>query len=214
MRSVYRVFLRGLLAVLPVAVTVYLVFWLATTFESLFQPVLTRLLPGNDYVPGMGVVMGLGTVFVVGLMLQAWFLRRLWQWFEKLLDRMPLVRQVYRALKELVDYLGGEEQPGGSTVVMLRYGEPPMRLLGLVTRDAVDYGPQEAEEPLVAVFLPWSYQVGGFTVYVPRASLDEIDLTRDQALRLAITAGVSAEPHTGPGKRARHATQDGGATPS
>jgi uncharacterized membrane protein len=203
-----------LLAVLPVAVTVYLVFWLATTFESLFQPVLTRLLPGNDYVPGMGVVMGLGTVFVVGLMLQAWFLRRLWQWFEKLLDRMPLVRQVYRALKELVDYLGGEEQPGGSTVVMLRYGEPPMRLLGLVTRDAVDYGPQEAEEPLVAVFLPWSYQVGGFTVYVPRASLDEIDLTRDQALRLAITAGVSAEPHTGPGKRARHATQDGGATPS
>jgi uncharacterized membrane protein len=214
MRSVYRVFLRGLLAVLPVAVTVYLVFWLATTFESLFQPVLTRLLPGNDYVPGMGVVMGLGTVFVVGLMLQAWFLRRLWQWFEKLLDRMPLVRQVYRALKELVDYLGGEEQPGGSTVVMLRYGDPPMRLLGLVTRDAVDYGPQEAEEPLVAVFLPWSYQVGGFTVYVPRASLDEIDLTRDQALRLAITAGVSAEPHTGPGKRARHATQDGGATPS
>jgi uncharacterized membrane protein len=211
---VNRVFLKGLLAVLPVAVTVYLVVWLATTFESMFKPLLTQLLPENAYVPGMGVAMGLVTVFVVGLMLQAWFMRRLWQWGEKLLDRMPLVRQVYRALKELVDYLGGEEQPGGSTVVMLRYGEPSMRLLGLVTRDAVDYGPQDAKEPLVAVFLPWSYQVGGFTVYVPRSSLDKIDLTREQALRLAITAGVSAEPHKDPGKRPGHATQGGRATPS
>jgi len=214
MPSVNRVFLKGLLAVLPVAVTVYLAFWLATTFESLFKPLLTQLLPENTYVPGMGVAMGLITVFAVGLMLQAWFMRRLWQWGEKLLDRMPLVRQVYRALKELVDYLSGEEQPGGSTVVMLRYGEPSMRLLGLVTRDDVDYGPQDAEEPLVAVFLPWSYQVGGFTVYVPRSSLDKIDLTREQALRLAITAGVSAEPHKEPGKRPEHTTQDGGATPS
>ena len=214
MHSVNRVFLKGLLAVLPVAVTIYLVFWLATTFESLFKPLLSQLLPGNYYVPGIGVAMGLIMVFVVGLMLQAWFMRRLWQWGEKLLDRMPLVRQVYGALKQVVDYLGGEGQPGGSTVVMLRYGEPSVRLLGLVTRDAVDYGPQDAEEPLVAVFLPWSYQVGGFTVYVPRASLDRLDLTRDQALRLAITAGVSAAPHQGPGKRPRHETQAGGAPPS
>ena len=213
MHSVNRVFLKGLLAVLPVAVTIYLVFWLATTFESLFKPLLSQLLPGNYYVPGMGVAMGLIMVFVVGLMLQAWFMRRLWQWGEKLLDRMPLVRQVYRALKEVIDYLSGEEQPGGSTVVMVRYGEPCMRLLGLVTRDAVDYGPQDAEDPLVAVFLPWSYQVGGFTVYVPRSSLDKIDLTREQALRLAITAGVSAEQDKGPGKRPGHDTHDPGATP-
>jgi uncharacterized membrane protein len=192
--------------------------FVATTGDSMTY-VLSVAMSNNDHPSTpvrvfWGVAMGLITVFAVGLMLQAWFMRRLWQWGEKLLDRMPLVRQVYRALKELVDYLSGEEQPGGSTVVMLRYGEPSMRLLGLVTRDDVDYGPQDAEEPLVAVFLPWSYQVGGFTVYVPRSSLDKIDLTREQALRLAITAGVSAEPHKEPGKRPVHTTQDGGATPS
>lgn len=193
MRFIYRVFLKGLLAVLPVAVTVYLVLWLVTTFESLFRPLLTRLLPENGYVPGMGVGMGVIGVFVVGLMLQAWFMQRLWQWGERLLDRMPLVRQVYGALKQLVDYLGGNGQPGGSTVVMVRYGDPPVRLLGLVTRSDVNYGPVDTDKPLIAVFLPWSYQVGGFTVYVPRTSVEQLDLGREEALRLALTAGVSAE---------------------
>jgi uncharacterized membrane protein len=193
MRYVNRVFLKGLLAVLPLAVTGYLILWLATTFESLFKPLLTTLFPQDYYVPGMGVCMGVLGVFVIGLMLQAWFMRRLWQLGEKLLDRMPLVRQVYGALKQLVDYLGGNEQPEGSTVVMVRYGDPPVRLLGLVTRSDVDYGPQDADEPLVAVFLPWSYQVGGFTVYVPRTAVEKLELGREAALRLAITAGVSAE---------------------
>ena len=193
MRYIYRVFLKGLLAVLPVAVTVYLILWLVTTFESLFKPLLSQLLSENGYVPGMGVGLGLIGVFAIGLMLQAWFMQRLWEWGEKLLDRMPLVRQIYGALKQLVDYLGGNGQPEGSTVVMVRYGDPPVRLLGLVTRSDVNYWPQQADEPLVAVFLPWSYQVGGFTVYVPRASVEKLDLGREEALRLAITAGVSAE---------------------
>lgn len=193
MRYVYRVFLKGLLAVLPLAVTGYLILWLATTFESLFKPLLTQLFPEGYYVPGMGVGMGLVGVFAVGLMLQAWFMQRLWRWGEKLLDRMPLVRQIYGALKQLVDYLGGDEQPGGSTVVMVRLGVPPVRLLGLVTRNDVDYGPQDTEERLVAVFLPWSYQVGGFTVYVPHTAVEKLELTREEALRLAVTAGVSAE---------------------
>jgi uncharacterized membrane protein len=193
MHYAYRVFLKGLLAVLPLAVTGYLILWLATTFESLFKPLLTTLFPQEYYVPGMGVGMGLLGVFLIGLMLQAWFMQRLWQWGEKLLDRMPLVRQVYGALKQLVDYLGGKEQPEGSTVVMVRYGDPPVRLLGLVTRSDVDYGPQDANESLIAVFLPWSYQVGGFTVYVPHTSIEKLELGREAALRLAITAGVSAE---------------------
>lgn len=201
LRYVYRVFLKGLFAVLPLAVTIYLIVWLATTFESLFQPLLSRLLPDNYYVPGMGVGMGLIGVFVVGLMLQAWFMQRLWQWGEKLLDRMPLVRQVYGMLKQLVDYLGGDEQPEGSTVVMVRVGEPPVRLLGLVTSNEVDYGPQDVDEHLVAVFLPWSYQVGGFTVYVPHAAVEKLELSREQALRLAISAGVSAEKQQNHGKR-------------
>lgn len=195
MRYVYRVFLKGLLAVLPLAVTGYLLVWLATTFESLFKPLLSQLLPENDYVPGMGVGLGIIGVFVIGLMLQAWFMQRLWGWGEKLLDRMPLVRQIYGALKQLVDYLGGNEQPEGSTAVMVSYGEPPVRLLGLVTSSDVNYAPQDAEERLVAVFLPWSYQVGGFTVYVPRSSVEKIELSREEVLRLAITAGVSGDNH-------------------
>ena len=192
MRYLYRVFLKGLLAVLPLAVTAYLVIWLATTFESLFQPLLTRLLPHDAYVPGMGVATGLAGVFAIGLMLQAWFMQRVWRWGEALLDRMPLVRPVYGALKQIVGYLSGDEQPHGSAV-MVKFGDPPIRLLGLVTRDDVDYAPQEGDDELVAVFLPWSYQVGGFTVYVPSASIEKVNLPREDALRLAITAGVSAE---------------------
>jgi uncharacterized membrane protein len=191
-RYIQQVFFKGLIAVIPVVVTIYLIVWLALGFEALFGAVIEYLLPAGAYVPGMGIAVAVLLIFGVGLMLQMWFTRRLWEWGELLLDKMPLVRLVFSALKEVMTYVGGGAgQASGSRVVMVSIGDPPMRMLGLVTRERFELAGAGEQDDTVAVFLPLSYQIGGFTVFVPRAAIVRVDLTPQEALRLAMTAGVT-----------------------
>jgi uncharacterized membrane protein len=195
-RYIQRVFLKGLIAIIPVAVTIYLVIWLASGFEAMFGSAIEYLLPTGSYVPGMGLVMGVLLIFFVGLMLQTWFTRQLWELGEKLLDRMPLVRPVFGSLKQVVAYMSGAEQPKGNRVVMVSLGDPPLRMLGLVTQERLEFLAKNEVDETVAVFLPWSYQIGGFTVFLPRSALVRVDLTPQEALRLALTAGVTSQLQT------------------
>ena len=192
-RYIQQVFLKGLIAIIPVAVTIYLVVWLASAFESLFGSALDYLLPDGTYLPGMGLLVGVLLIFAVGLMLQTWFTRQLWEWAEKLLDRMPLVRPVFGALKQLVSYMSSAEQPKASRVVMVTLGDPPVRMLGLVTRENLEFVAADERDDMVAVLLPWSYQIGGIMVFVPRSAIVRVDLSPQEALRLAMTGGVPSK---------------------
>jgi len=196
LRFFRQVFFKGLIAVLPLAATIYLMIWLVRGFESVLGPMLESTLPENAYIPGMGIGLGLTIIFVAGLALQAWLTRRIWALGERLLDRMPMVRQIYGAVKQVISYVGGTEHPQGKAVVTVRFGDLPTRLLGLVTRDDIELSPQHVKDDLIAVFLPWSYQIGGITVFVPRTSVERVDLTPQEALRFSLTAGVTTEGRT------------------
>jgi uncharacterized membrane protein len=188
------IFIKGLIAVLPIAATFYLMLWLITSFEAFFGSILQYALPESAYVPGMGVAAGLVGIFLVGLLMDAWLGRRLWALGERVVDRMPLVSQIYGAVKEIVSYIGGsEQQPRGKAVVTIKFGDPPVRMLGLVTLEELAFLPQTPGDELIAVFLPWSYQIGGFTVYVPRSAVEKADLSAQEALRISLTAGVTTQ---------------------
>lgn len=187
-----KTFFRGLIAVLPIAITAYLLIWLVGSFESIFRPMILVALPEDDYIPGLGVLVGLIGIFLVGLLLKAFLARRLWKFAETILARMPLVSQVYDSLKQVVSYVGGNQQPKDSTAVLVRFGDTSVRMLGLVTREQVNFVPDDGDGETVAVFLPWSYQVGGITVLVPRNLVEPIELSARDALRFSLTAGVEA----------------------
>ena len=74
MRQIPKIFLQGLAAILPLALTLYVLWWLGTTTEAVFGALLRKVLPGNTHVPGLGLLLGLGVVFAVGFMLRAWWL--------------------------------------------------------------------------------------------------------------------------------------------
>jgi len=192
-RTVRGIFFSGLVAVLPAIATIYLVVWLVTSLEAALGAVLRYVLPAESYLPGMGLLAGLGVVFVVGLAMQAWLGRELWNLGERLLSRMPVVSQIFSAVKEVVTYVSGSAEPSGNTVVAVTIGTPGVRMLGLVTRETIDFL-DSASDDTVAVLLPWSYQVGGFPVFVPRSALEPLDLTPREALRLSLTAGVTRKP--------------------
>ena len=197
MSWISRVFVRGLIAMTPIAVTIFVLAWLGRAFESLMSALVGRWIPADRYVPGMGVAAGILLVLLVGILLEAWLARRVWRWLERQLDRVPIVRQLHRSVRELTSYLGGESAGQARKVVAVRVPGAPMRLVGLVTRDGVDEIGRDGGD-LLAVYLPWSYQIGGFTVYLPRSEVEPLAMGVDEGLRFAFTAGVSrATP--GPG---------------
>lgn len=198
MRRVWNTFLSGLAAVLPVSITIYLVYWLSTTSEAVLGSLLQAVLPAEIYRPGMGLLAGFIVVLLVGVLVNAyavrWFIRRGEAW----LARVPFVKTVYGAVKDFTRFLpNSSQQRDSQRVVLWRVGNGYM--VGFVTSEVVAPHLANAVAPLgqtdlVAVYFPLSYQIGGHTVFLPRSELIETRLSAEEALRLVLTGGVTAAP--------------------
>lgn len=193
MRQIPKIFLQGLAAILPLALTLYVLWWLGTTTEAVFGALLRKVLPGNTHVPGLGLLLGLGVVFAVGFMLRAWWLQALWSKAEALVERVPLVKTIYGSVRDLMTFFTeGDRKRELDQVVMIRLGDPPVQLLGLVMNDhAQELTGRQEDAGQVAVYLPMSYQIGGFMVLVSRDAIERVDLSVEEALRTIITAGIA-----------------------
>lgn len=201
-----RLFLKGLATIIPIALTLVIVLWLAGLAESGVGSLIRLLLPNQYYIRGMGVIGGVVLVIAIGLMSQVWLFRRLIDFGEAILDRMPLVKSVFRATKEFVDYFSSDDGNRFGQVVMVRHPELHVGMLGFVTREDFTELPF-GREGEVAVYLPMSYQIAGFTVFVPGDWIEPIDLPFDESVRLILTATMSR-------RSVKRTSQDGSTHPS
>lgn len=197
-RNVGRIFITGLLTVLPVVITVYFTVWLLGVLERFFGKQVMFLIPDEWYRTGMGLVVAVVFVFLVGLLMHAILFRRLFGWAEKLLLGVPLVRSVYAAMRDLLGLFAEHKEPSLQVVSLALPGN--LRLLGFVTRaDFSDAPPGLAQAEEVAVYLPMSYQVGGYTVLVPKSACTAVEMSREDAMKFILTAGLkSASPAVEP----------------
>ena len=192
MKQITRTFFTGLAVTLPVVATVYILVWLALATESTLDGLLRFVLPHVAYFPGMGVVLGVVLVFLVGLLMRAWVVRKIFGWTEALMYRVPLVKTVYGALRDFMNFLSRPQEQGLRQVVLVRLGDADLRVMGFVTRDDRAGLPPGMSEPgMIMVYLPMSYQIGGYTVLVPRASVQPVDMSFEEAMRFTLTAGLS-----------------------
>ncbi|MEM1410885.1 MAG: DUF502 domain-containing protein [Pseudomonadota bacterium] len=197
MNALGTLFLKGLAVTIPVGLTLAIAWWLAAGAERLLGKVLVALLPAGWYVPGMGLISAMALIMLVGLLSHVIIFQRLFEWGEGLLARLPLIKTIYSALKDFFDYFSGGAQRSFSKVVMVRLPGHDFEALGFVTREVFDDLPLDpkADDP-VAVYLPMSYQIGGYTLFLPRAALTPVDIPFDDAMRLAITGGVTRAPES------------------
>jgi len=193
-----RVFLTGLLTVLPIIATIYFTVWLLTVLERFFGKQVMFLIPDEWYRTGMGLAVAVVVVFLVGVLMHAILFRRIFGWAEKLLLGVPLVRSVYAALRDLLGLFAEHKEPSLQVVSLDLPGN--LRVLGFVTRaDFADAPPGIARAGEVAVYLPMSYQIGGYTVFVPKSACTPVDMSREEAMKFILTAGLkSASPAIDP----------------
>ncbi|MHC4591146.1 MAG: DUF502 domain-containing protein [Planctomycetota bacterium] len=189
------ILLEGFVIVAPIILTVYVVgasiWWLDRTARL----GLTKL-GWEEPLPGFGVLVGLAAIYAVGLLAHSWLLGGVIGLGERLVERIPLVKSLYSAVRDLLQFLGGTkaESRGKPAIVKLEDGKVVM--LGLITQEQ----PQQflpGDGQRVAVYLPMSYQIGGYTVFVPRSAVEEIEgLSVEDLMKLTLTAGVGSAKGT------------------
>lgn len=201
-RRLGRIFFTGLLTVLPLVVTVYFIVWLAQVMERFFGKQAKLLLPNEIYDewyrPGMGIVLAIVLVLAVGVLMRAYVFRHFFRAFERLLLEIPLVRSVYAAMRDLLGLFAQHKDPA-LQVVMVTLPGTQWRLLGFVTRaDCSDAPKGIACEDQVAVYFPMSYQVGGYTLFMPKEAIEPVDMSREDAMKFILTAGLKTTPPAAP----------------
>jgi uncharacterized membrane protein len=189
MKQIGSILLKGLVTILPIGLTIYFIYWLGVTTEELLSKPIKLVIDDANYWPGMGLVTGFLLLFLVGLAVNAFIVRRVLGVGEELLLRVPVVKTVYSAIRDMTRLVNTDKKKGDlDRVVTLDYG--PGRLIGFVTQEHANTLGIGGGEDMVAVYLPMSYQIGGYTLYVSRKHLHETDLTVEQAMRIVLTGGV------------------------
>ena len=192
--------LTGLVTIRPVVLTLYLLDWFVVSAESVLGGMIRLWLPEHLYWPGMGVVVGLAAVFSVGLLMHAYVVQRMFAKGEKLLYHTPVVRSIYQALRDFLNYFSPDSRKEFEQVVAVTLGDSGMQVIGFVTQaDPASLPEDFRQQDSILVYLPLSYMIGGYAVLVPRSAVRPVDMNMEEAMRFTLTAGVTgtARPRTG-----------------
>jgi uncharacterized membrane protein len=187
-----KIFLKGLAFFLPIALTVGILVWGFGTLEGLLQRPLQWLLPSALRFPGMGIILGIIAIYLLGLATHERFLGFLFSWVESLLAKLPLFSVIYENIKELTEFLSGAKDDQLERVVLVDMGNE-LSLIGFVTRQDSGFADnsETGNENLLAVFLPMSYQMGGYTLYLPESRLTTLEISTQEAMQRILTADIS-----------------------
>ncbi len=194
MKYVTSTFLRGLFTLLPLLLSIYVFFWFLNWVEGFSKRALLVFWPEFLYVPGMGFLIVFVLIFGFGVLVDRPLTKGLFNLVEVFIQEIPVVKTVYSAIKDFAEYLkpGSGKRP--NQVVVVKFPDSAVEMIGLVTRDSLRDLPEAlSKDDRVAVYFPMSYQFGGYTVFVPRAWLAPTNLGVEAALRSIITAWMPGQ---------------------
>ena len=176
MKALGKHFIRGILILLPVAITLYIILGVFRVLDAVGRLVL----PWD--VPGIGMLLSLGLILVVGYFGSSYFSETLLERFERLIKKTPLVGKLYSAIRDTIHSFIGEKRSFNKVVCLERGGT---KILGFLTNEECFL------EGHVVIYVPMAFQVSGLTLVVPKDEVIEVDMDTEAALRFVISAGMA-----------------------
>jgi uncharacterized membrane protein len=191
MKPVSKTFFKGLIAIIPLVFTFYLLFWLAGSAELMLGHIFKFFLPDGWYVKGSGFALGVAAVFFFGGFLESRTFRSLFHIFEELVIQIPVVKSIYVTSRDFSSLFSHENRGKFTQVVLVNVPSGHGQQIGFITvLDFEEVLPTFIADDQVAVYLPFSYQMGGSTVIMSRENVTEINMSVENAMRFIATAGV------------------------
>lgn len=169
-------FLRGLVIVVPFAVTIYILY---ETFVRLDRLIQTPF-------PGLGLLILLVATVLIGALAGNIVGRNVLRLTEWIFTRAPIVRIIYASIRDLLEAFVGDKKRFDKPVAVALAGD--VRTLGFVTQDDLDFLKMPGD---VAVYLPYSYSMSGVLVIVPRTHVERLDADSASIMALIVSGGVS-----------------------
>ena len=205
-RSLGGYFVAGVLTFAPIGITIWAIAWIIQRLDSLLLPRVLRLLfPDLEVPPNLPFVGAIFTLFVIllfGVVARHLFGREIVRLWERLLSRVPVARNIYAAVKQLIDaiFVSGS-QTNFRRVVLLEYPRRGVYAIAFTTGPARGpVGEAPAADP-VNVFVPTTPNpTSGFYLVVPEADLTPLEITVEQAFKLVMSAGLVAPEESMPSK--------------
>jgi uncharacterized membrane protein len=200
-------FLTGIVVAAPIGITIYITWTFVHWVDSRVKPLIPRAYNPDNYlpfsVPGVGLLFAILIITLLGFLTANLVGRTMVAYGEGLLDRVPLVRNVYRGLRQLFQTALSQTSRSFQKVVLVEYPTPGVWRVGFVaTRAKGDIRAQHPDKDLLAVFIPNTPNVtAGFLIFVPRKNAVVLDMSVEEAAKMIISAGL-VTPDTVPAKPA------------
>jgi uncharacterized membrane protein len=190
-------FLTGLIVAGPVAITVYLIWSFVTWVDDLVRPFIPPAFRPETYlpvkIPGFGLIIAFLALTLLGFLTANLVGRKMVEFSERILERMPVVRPLYRGLKQVFETLFSKSASTFRTVGLVEFPAPGMwSLVFLSTPPGSDITARlPTQEEHVSVFMPCTPNpTTGFFFFVPRREVIELDIPVEAAAKLIMTAGM------------------------
>lgn len=193
MNKLINTLLRGLGVLLPIFCTFYLLYWLVVSIEHMFKAIVTVFVSEKLYFNGLGVLFGLILTLLVGYTMRQTLVARIFDFFEQKILKLPFIKTIYGSIKDFITFFSDKEKNQFSKPGLLRINDSDESVLGFVTSHDPHTALGAAAQDKIAVYLPMSCQIGGYTVFVSPDKFTELDITVEEAFSYALTAGISAK---------------------
>lgn len=178
-KSIAKYFLQGLLYLVPITATIYMIFYLVVQLDSLM----------NLNIPGLGIIVLFIGVTIVGFLGTNLFIKYL-RPFERVIENTPLIKIIYTSMKDMMSAFVGKKKQFKRPVLVKMGQGIEMERLGYVTKD--DLSDMGIGKEKVAVYLPFSYAISGEVYIVPSKNVTPIDASSADVMKMIISGGVAS----------------------
>jgi uncharacterized membrane protein len=188
----WNVFIGGLIAILPIALTVTIFNSSIKLFVGWLEPLRRFISPIIlKTVPHAEIVITIGFIFIIGTLYNHFILDRIIHSIEKLVARIPLVRLVYSGIKQLVRAFGSQDKPSFQRVVLVHFPRQGIYSIGFLTSQLSSSIAPNTETVFYTVFIPTTPNpTSGFCIIVPESELINSTLSSQEAMAMIISGGI------------------------
>ncbi len=192
--SLRRYLVAGLLIWVPLGVTLLIIAFLVDLMDQTLLLLPEAVRPDHLLgfrIPGLGIVLTAAVVIGTGMIVTNLFGQQLFEWGERVLDRIPLVRTIYASVKKLTHSIFSGSGKSFRKVVLVEYPRKDMWSLAFLTGDGAPEVNTRMGRQMVSVFIPTTPNpTSGFMLLVPREDVIELDMPIDDGFKMIISVGV------------------------
>lgn len=202
-------FLAGVLVTAPVAITLASAWWFVGFVDSKVVPLIPGRYNPDVYLkdivgfeiglPGLGVVVLLVLITLIGALTAGFVGRYVVHFGERVLARMPVIRSVYAAIKQIFETVLKQQSTAFRQAVLIEYPRRGIWAVGFITGNTEGEVQNLTSEEMVNVFLPTTPNpTSGFLLFVPKTELINLSMSVEEAIKMVISAGIVTPPYRRP----------------